>query len=159
MTWIAMPLKTKANDATRRSATTSRTETCPPSRARAAGGSRRLLMSIWHACVDAVWPGRLPADVLSRKKQRERELVVLAAAKNEFEATLADMLTVEVNLLQAKVQAARSLQELWHLRVGVFGAVSCHHSQDEAEYRLARLNRHFPTRSARSGFAPLDDAS
>jgi len=30
-----------------------------------------------------------------------------------------------------------------------------HHSQHEAERRLARLNRHFPTRSPRSGFAPL----
>jgi hypothetical protein len=49
------------------------------------------------------------------------------------------------------------MQELWHLRAGIFGMVSRHHSQEEAAERLAQLNRHFPTRSIRSGFAPLDE--
>ena len=38
----------------------------------------------------------------------------------------------------------------------VFKLVALHFSQAEAQCRLDRLNRHFPTRSPRSGFAPLD---
>ncbi len=33
--------------------------------------------------------------------------------------------------------------------------VAVEHSQAEAEARVASLNRHFPTRSPRSGFMPL----
>ena len=54
-----------------------------------------------------------------------------------------------------RVEQARSLREFWHLRADVFHLVALQHSQAEAEHRMADLNRHFPTRSPRSAFAPL----
>ena len=49
-----------------------------------------------------------------------------------------------------------SLRELWHLRAEVFSLVSLQHSQHAADTRLAQLNRHFPSRSPRSGFGALE---
>ena len=79
----------------------------------------------------------------------------LAAVKQEFAQQLADVAGDDAGLLGARIERARSMLELWHLRAAVFRLVSLHHSQDEADTRLARLNRHFPTRSPRSAFAPL----
>ena len=45
---------------------------------------------------------------------------------------------------------------MWHLRSSLYGEVSMTLSQGEAERRLARLNRHFPTRAPRSALAPQD---
>lgn len=60
--------------------------------------------------------------------------------------------------LQRRIRVASGLQDLWHLRSEIFALVSHTHDQAEAQQRLASLNRHFPTRSARSGFAALDPA-
>ena len=54
------------------------------------------------------------------------------------------------------VYVVQFLRELWHLRSELFRQVALQHSQFEAEQRLSRLNRHFPTRAPRSGFAPLN---
>jgi hypothetical protein len=136
-----------------------RLETRPPAPRNGGGSTRQVLQAVWCACVDTLWPGNLPADVVIRKRLRERELAVLHTAKDEFDSVLSDLPLTDVAELQCQIDGARSLQELWHLRVGVFGAVSRHHQQDEAARRLARLNHHFPTRAARSGFAPMDDAT
>ena len=56
----------------------------------------------------------------------------------------------------AQIYAAASMHDLWHLRLDVFNLVSCHHDQTEADHRLSQLNRHFPTRSPRSGFGALN---
>jgi hypothetical protein len=57
--------------------------------------------------------------------------------------------------LCVRLAHARSLRELWHLRADLFNRVALFHDQDEAETRLARLNRHFPARAPLSGFAAL----
>lgn len=57
--------------------------------------------------------------------------------------------------LSLRVAHARSLRELWHMRIEVYNLVATHRSEFEAAQRLARLNRHFPTRAPRSGFVPL----
>jgi hypothetical protein len=57
--------------------------------------------------------------------------------------------------LRGLIRGARSLRELWHLRAEVYNAVAVQTSQLDAETRLARLNKHFPTRAPRSGFAAL----
>ena len=54
-----------------------------------------------------------------------------------------------------RIGQARTLRELWHLRAELYNVVALHHSQQEAERRLAELNRHFPTRAPRSQLAPL----
>ena len=82
----------------------------------------------------------------------------LRAIRIEFAETLEDIPTQHASFLQHRVRCARSLRELWHLRSEMYSLIAVQHSQEEAERRLARLNRFFPTRSPRSGFAPLDGA-
>jgi hypothetical protein len=45
------------------------------------------------------------------------------------------------------------LRELWHARAEIYRVVGLAHTQQEAERRVALLDRHFPTRAARSQFA------
>jgi len=80
----------------------------------------------------------------------------MCAVRGEFLAALQDIRTQEVAVLRHRIGVARSSRELWHLRPEVFRLVALRFSQAEAQCRLDRLNRYFPTRSPRSGFAPLD---
>jgi hypothetical protein len=132
-----------------------RLEACPPLAHEPSAGLA-LLRAAWHTCLDLLHPGPLPAHVRARKKQRERELSVLAEARQDFLAALADLDSPDTNALRNQLRVARSLQEMWHLRAGLFGLVSRELSQHAARERLEQLNRHFPTRSIGSGFAPLD---
>jgi hypothetical protein len=79
----------------------------------------------------------------------------LGQARDDFLQAVQDIRAPQTGLLQGRVRIARSLRELWHLRPEVFNLVALCVSQAEAQCRLDRLNRHFPTRSPRSGFAPL----
>lgn len=79
----------------------------------------------------------------------------LDGVRQDFLAALADVDRHHGALLRSRIEMSRSLRELWHLRAEVYRVVACQHSQAEAEARLADLNRHFPTRAPRSGFAPL----
>jgi hypothetical protein len=76
--------------------------------------------------------------------------------RDEFLLALEDIRTQEVALLRHRIGIAHSLRELWHLRPQVFKLVALRFSQAEAQCRLDGLNRHFPTRSPRSGFTPLE---
>lgn len=79
----------------------------------------------------------------------------LPAVRDEFVAALSDIASDEARSLRARIDQARSLRELWHLRADVYRAVGVAHRQSEAESRLARLNRHFPTRAPKSQFGAL----
>jgi hypothetical protein len=79
----------------------------------------------------------------------------LPAVRADFNLCLADLAPEHASGLVDRIERARSLRDLWHLRPEVLNFVALHHSQTEAETRLTRLNRHFPTRAPRSGFAPL----
>jgi hypothetical protein len=79
----------------------------------------------------------------------------LGEVKREFGASLADVDGLGADQLRWRVQNARSLRDLWHLRSEVYNAVALAHSQGEAEARLLLINQHFPTRAPRSQFAPL----
>lgn len=80
----------------------------------------------------------------------------LLRVRLDFLREVADMSSRDVTRLQCAIDSATSLRDLWHLRSTLFNLVARQHSQCEADARLARLNRHFPTRSPRSGLAPLD---
>ncbi len=80
----------------------------------------------------------------------------LTQVKHEFSDSLLDVPGPAALDLTGRIQRARSLRELWHLRPSVYGEVAMALNQGQAEQRLARLNRHFPTRTPRSGFLPLD---
>jgi hypothetical protein len=75
--------------------------------------------------------------------------------RKEFLRMLADISGEEVEALRQRIGGCHSLRELWHTRAEIFRLVGVAHSQAEADHRLARLNRHFPTRAPRSQFAPL----
>lgn len=80
----------------------------------------------------------------------------LPAVRAEFHAAVADLThATDAGVLVRRIEISPTLRDLWHMRTEVYRLVALQHSQTEAEARLARLNRHFPTRSPRSGFAPL----
>jgi hypothetical protein len=121
-----------------------RVAVCPPRRVGSAPWLMRLrdwLGSAWQRHPDApVSTG--PARALD-------------AVRQEFIDAIEDCDAPAADALLDRIHYARSLRELWHLRAEVFRLVSLHRSQAEADARLGALNRHFPTRSPRSGFAPL----
>jgi hypothetical protein len=80
----------------------------------------------------------------------------LPGVKVDFLACLNDVASVPTSTLRASIEAACSLRELWHLRAEAYNCVGRAHSEVEAERRLQRLNRHFPTRAPRPG-APSPD--
>ena len=80
----------------------------------------------------------------------------LALVKSEFRDSLSDLMnSLPAQNLLDRIERARSLREMWHLRSSLYGEVSLALNQGEAERRLARLNRHFPTRAPRSALVPL----
>lgn len=125
-------------------ATPPRVETCPP---RAAGST---LEALWR-WLDGGW---------SRVSDRAGPPARSGATRvrTTFLECVADIPGLRSADLQRRIRAASGLQDLWHLRAELFALVSHTHDQAEAQQRLASLNRHFPTRSARSGFASLDAA-
>jgi len=79
----------------------------------------------------------------------------LPRVRADFTRCLEDLDDDAACTLADRISASRSLRELWHLRAEVYRLVALQHDQNEAELRLSRLNRHFPTRAPRSAFAPL----
>lgn len=124
----------------------SRVEVCPPelwpSSLSLRGRVKRLADRLIHQA--APW---LPAPA--------RPVNRLALAKREFQDSLLDVPGEPAQMLLDRIGRARSLREMWHLRSSLYGEVAMALDQSEAERRLARLNRHFPTRAPRSGLMPL----
>lgn len=121
-----------------------------------------------EVCPPELWPSSLSwRNRLSHMGQRlrsraapwlpidERPVNRLAIVKAEFQDSVSDLQHAGAPQLQDKIERARSLRELWHLRSSVYGEVATVLDQSEAERRLARLNRHFPTRAPRSAPAAL----
>lgn len=75
----------------------------------------------------------------------------LPRVRQDFLACLDDVNLPAADSLRASIAGSRSLRELWHLRAEVYNLVGRCHSESEAERRIDRLNRHFPTRAARPG--------
>ncbi|ODU08451.1 MAG: hypothetical protein ABS84_12540 [Rubrivivax sp. SCN 71-131] len=75
----------------------------------------------------------------------------LPGVKQDFRLCLEDVSIAAAESLRTAIDGARSLRELWHLRADLYGLVGRAHSENVAEQRLARLNRHFPTRAPRPG--------
>jgi hypothetical protein len=134
--------------------TTVRRETRPPALRRASVPSR--LKSWFAAQLDA--DATQGADDAPFDARLPRNTDPVLRVQRDFARELADIPTPQAGLALGAVWRARSLHDLWHLRVQVFDSVARHLDQHEAEARLVRLNRHFPTRSPRSGLAPLATA-
>ena len=78
----------------------------------------------------------------------------LPVVRAEFLATLVDVANGDIDALRNRISNANSLRDLWHLRSEVFSTLGVALSQTQAEERLSKLNRHFPTRAPRSQFLP-----
>lgn len=135
------------DDAVRPSGRGTRPESCPPQVTRPWG----VVLREW---LMTGWPGQ-PA-IQRKAPEPERSTVPLEAIRQDFIDAVTGIPPAASDALLDRVHFARSLRELWHLRAEVFRLVALHHSQVEAEDRLGWLNRHFPTRSPRSGFGPLN---
>ena len=133
-----------------------RLEICPPALLQGAAG----FMPGWRGWLQGGWsaPANRAAEPRHAALQDSHE-PRLRRIRDEFLLALQDVRTQQAGMLQGRIRIARSLRELWHLRPEVFKLVALHFSQAEAQCRLDRLNRHFPTRSPRSGFGFLDSSS
>ena len=100
--------------------------------------------------------GRMVTQVAPWLPEPARPVNRLALAKREFQDSLSDVPGDPAMNLMDRIERARSLREMWHLRSSLYGEVAVALDQGEAERRLARLNRHFPTRAPRSGLMALD---
>ena len=127
--------------------TQSRVEVCPP----------ELFPSSlsWRGRMQR-WTNRVLNQAAPWLPEQARPVNRLALVKTEFRDSLCDLDTVSAQHLLERIERARSLREMWHLRSSLSGEVSIRLNQGEAERRLARLNRHFPTRAPRSALAPLE---
>ncbi len=121
----------------------SRIEVCPP--------------ELWPSSLS--WRGRLqrwlnahPGWLGSTQRPTDR----LTQARDEFQDALGDLNSAGAWDLCERVARARSLRELWHLRLPLYGEVATLRSESEAGRRLQRLNRHFPVRAPRIGHPTLN---
>lgn len=128
-----------------------RVEICPPARLQGAGPAAPGWRADIREWLSTPWQ-MPPRDADSAARAG------VVRVRDDFLEEVLDIRTQQSGMLQERIRSARSLRELWHLRPEVFGIVSLRYSQAEAQTRLERLNRHFPTRSPRSGFAPLEAA-
>jgi hypothetical protein len=128
-----------------------RHEVCPPLRRASLSSRLRGWLEV-HRDPDATQSagGDAPPEAPA-----PRNLDPVLRVQRDFARELADIPTPQAGVVLAAVWRARSLHDLWHLRVPVFDSVARHLDQQQAETRLARLNRHFPTRSPRSGLVPF----
>lgn len=78
-----------------------------------------------------------------RARRAPHALGPVQAARSAFWASLADLPPPSTRPLRQRIESLGSMAELWHLRPEVFRVVAVHHSQGEAERRLAALDRHF----------------
>lgn len=121
-----------------------RLQVCPPS---------------LHRSLPAWWPLWLVALKRALPCSPPRGADRLALARDDFLAVIADLRGEPLDILRVRIRHARSMRDLWHLRAALFGLLCTRLSEACATERLALLNRHFPTRAPRSGFAPLEGPS
>ena len=126
-------------------ATAMRLQVCPPS-------LHRALPAWWPLWLVALRRA-LPQPGASRADDR------LRAARTDFLGVLADLRGDAIVVLRARIRCSHSMRELWHLRGALFNLLCTSLSESLANERLELLNRHFPTRAPRSGFASLEGPS
>jgi hypothetical protein len=106
-------------------------------------------LRVWLA---PVWP----ASATTTTGRVFERAPALDAARDDFIFAIDDLAGARVARLEHAIDHAVSLRDLWYLRTEVYSVVSGEFGQNEADQRLALLNRHFPTRSPKSGFGAFD---
>jgi hypothetical protein len=136
--------------------TQQRVEVCPPASGRVA---RAPFSACWRErlghWIDTAFPSLMTSTRQADSSKVIAGAVPIEGVRCEFARSLNDIRTEPARDAVIRIRSARSLHELWHLRLEVFNHVARQHDQAEATRRLALLNRHFPTRAPRSGFGAL----
>ena len=146
--WSGLLVRFPTPHDSERATVAARVEICPPSSR--PGWAERL-----RAWLAKGW-GEPPFRRIDDGTALPGVATPLATVRREFVASLGDVATRQAAHLAERIEVARSLRELWHLRAEIFSIVSCHVDQAEARMRMSRLNRHFPARAPRSGFGGFD---
>ena len=123
------------------------------------GGPPSAQHSRVEVCPPALWPSSLTFWGRAKRwlerspwmPENHRPVNRLALVKEEFRTTLRDLDSADALALRDRIERARSLRELWHLRSVLYGLLATGFDQVEADRQMARLNRHFPTRAPRAG--------
>ena len=124
------------------------------------GGPATTQPSRVEVCPPALWPSSLTFWGRAKRwlerspwmPEDHRPVNRLALVKQEFRASLQPIIeSADAASLRDRIDRARSLRELWHLRSVLYGLLSKAFSQVEAERQMAQLNRHVPTRAPRAG--------
>ncbi len=121
-------------------------------------GAPSSLMTRVEVCPPALWPSSLTfwgrakrwLDRSPWMPQAKRPVNRLALVKQEFRVSLNDLRSPEATQLGERIERARSLRELWHLRSSLYTLLATAFTQGEAERCMDRLNRHFPVRAPRN---------
>lgn len=125
-----------------------RLEVCPPALAHGAAVARPIGLRGW---LGSAWPDRGSAVPHRTQRRPVQRAAPLPAVRSEFGDAIAGIHSVKAAALEDGIRRARSLRELWHLRADVYTLVATDRGEAEAQRRVAHLNRHFTTRSARAG--------
>lgn len=100
---------------------------------------------LWWRHLRSWWRGFFAAD----GDRMLQPMGSLLRVRRDFELAVEDLDSPNTDQLLDQIAKARSLRELWHLRLNLFDLVSLHLGQATAHERLERLNRHFPCRVQR----------
>ena len=120
--------------------------------------SSSLMQSRIEVCPPELWPSSLGWRASVRRWLQQspwhpapaRPVNLLAQVRQEFRDAVAGVPGDLLDGLDDRIERARSLREFWHLRSPLYNAVAMALNQFEADRRLMRLNRHFPTRATRA---------
>lgn len=132
-----------------------RTESCPPVASVLRTDGWRHGLREW---LSTGWPVSTQAGPLGELQMPVQAATPLSLVRREFVDALKDIRTQQAGDLLARMRAARSLRDLWHLRTEIYSLVAIHRDEAEAGFRLARLNRFFPQRTNRSAGAAASPA-
>ncbi len=125
-----------------------RAEVCPPALfSRSRPYWQRALRSLWVRISQrlTLWQRHEHAVPAPRPMSH------LLAVRSAFLDALSDLPEDAIQTLCDRIERARSLRELWHLRADVFNLLSQHRGQTLAQARVDAINAHFPSRVPQSG--------
>lgn len=123
-----------------------RTEICPPALfSRSRPYWQRLLRAWWRKLTNQAEPSL-----------QQRPKGQIQSVREAFFVGLADLSPEYTYELRCRIEKARSLRELWHLRADVFNVLAQHRGQSFAHARLSSINTNFPSRVPQSGHCTRD---
>lgn len=98
---------------------------------------------------------RLGAWAGDRRERADRRLTDLTRMVDRFECALRDVPYELARPVHARIRHAHTALDFWYMRTSVFNVIAMTFGQEEAQARIAQLNRLFANAGERSGPVPL----